>query len=182
MLINAVVELFDGKPPSNYSLSAFKDRDGRKQKLAETLWNATDDALIKSLVDKYSTNWPLISECFNSSRLTTYVDRRTPTDLYDRWKDKFGATDRKQPVIEANQTSADDASISANPTQMTTRGVKRLASSSVSNTNSQGPTTTESRKRRKHALLQESVRKAAKKRVENTQKMQGMPALSIRWN
>lgn len=172
-----VTELFDGKPPPSHAVSSFKDRDARKPKLVETLWSSADDALIKSLVEKYSTNWPLIAECFNSSRLTTYVDRRTPADLYERWKDKFGGGDRKQPVID--QTSADDASSSANPSQMTTRGVKRLANTSVPNTNAQGPPTTETRKRRKHALLQESVRKAAKKRSENAQKMLGVFSLLI---
>ncbi|EEB99296.1 hypothetical protein MPER_01049 [Moniliophthora perniciosa FA553] len=32
----------------------------------EHLWTATDDSLLKSLVDKYPNNWELIAECFNA--------------------------------------------------------------------------------------------------------------------
>ena len=51
---------------------------------------------------------------------------------------------------------------------MTTRGVKRLASASIS---SPVAHSSESKKRRRHILLQESMRRAAKKRAEAAQKV-----------
>ena len=54
---------------------------------------------------------------------------------------------------------------------MTTRGVKRLASASISSPINQGVVhSSESKKRRRHILLQESMRRAAKKRAEAAQK------------
>ena len=51
---------------------------------------------------------------------------------------------------------------------MTTRGVKRLASASIS---SEVVHSGELKKRRRHVLLQESMRRAAKKRAEAAQKV-----------
>jgi hypothetical protein len=60
---------------------------------------------------------------------------------------------------------------------MTTRGVKRLASASIS---SEVVHNSESKKRRRHILLQESMRRAAKKRAEAAQKVLSELPLSTR--
>lgn len=51
--------------------------------------------------------------------------------------------------------------------QMTTRGVKRLASVSVGGIASPGGSAHEPKKRRRHNLMFDAIRKAAKKREQN---------------
>lgn len=136
-----------------------------------------DDLLLKQLVERYSTNWPLIAECYNSSRLTTPTERRTFVDCAERWKERWGS-ERKLQIADVSTAPPNEdpsmpgASISSSP--MTTRGVKRLASVSISS--AQGvPMGSEPKKRRRHALLQDSIKRAAKKRQEAMQKMLGEP-------
>lgn len=175
LLLTCRTELFDGRSNTlNFAFqlhaSSFKDKEGKRESSAHA-WNAGDDALLRSLVDKYSTNWPLISECFNSSRLSTLTDTRSAADCLHRWKEKWGS-ERKLPPMESTQTSGDTTSLGNS--QMTTRGVKRLASSSISSpTTTSAAGNTETRKRRRHLLLQDSIRKAGKKRVEAVQKALG---------
>ncbi|KAF8797902.1 hypothetical protein BYT27DRAFT_7203588 [Phlegmacium glaucopus] len=169
-------ELFDGRlnpTTSNFALqihASSKDKDARKR-AADHVWSTSDDALLKSLVDKYTNNWPLIAECYNASRLTVPTDRRTPSDCLERWKGRWGS-ERKPLAIEATQAPVDDHSVSGSSGQMTTRGVKRLASASISSPVNPGVVhSSESKKRRRHILLQESMRRAAKKRAEAAQKV-----------
>jgi hypothetical protein len=61
---------------------------------------------------------------------------------------------------------------------MTTRGVKRLASISVGANMSPGGSNNEPKKRRRHNLMFDAIRKAAKKREQN-QKLSGEKACSI---
>jgi chromatin modification-related protein VID21 len=147
-----------------------KEKDPRKRG-ADHLWSPNDDALLKSFIDKYPNNWSLISECFNASRHTISIDRRTPRDCLERWKEKWGPEIRQRPTDSSMVAEATPGPTSS---QMTTRGVKRLASASVST-----PSTmcvvpgSEPRKRRRHMLVHESIRKAAKKRAESAQKAIG---------
>lgn len=139
------------------------------RKKSEKLWSSSDDSLLKSLVERYSTNWPLISECFNSSRVTTVTDKRTATDCFERWKERFGS-ERKAIVAETAHASEDVTSLT-NSNQMTTRGVKRLASASVSSPST--AFTSDARKRLRHGSLSDAVRRTAKKRADAAQKAQG---------
>ncbi|KAG6845239.1 hypothetical protein H0H87_012231 [Tephrocybe sp. NHM501043] len=164
--------LFDARSSNGPSLIALqlqtaflKDKDIRKR--SEHLWTDVDDGLLKSLCERYPNNWALISECFNASRLTISTDKRTPRDCLDRWREKWGPETRRLPdsssVIEATPP----------PTQMTTRGVKRLASVSVSGASPGGMLAgSEPRKKRRHALVMDTIRKANKKRAEALQKAQ----------
>jgi len=168
-----LAELFDGRTSSSSNFSfqlhaaSVKDKDSRKK--SEKLWSSSDDTLLKSLVERYSTNWPLVSECFNSSRLTTVTDRRTATDCFERWKERFGS-ERKAPMAEAAYSS-EHASASTSSNQMTTRGVKRLASASISSPST--AFTSDARKRLRHGSLTDAVRRTAKKRADAAQKAQG---------
>lgn len=140
------------------------------------LWSPNDDTLLKQLVDRYSTNWALVAECYNSARLTTPMERRTPIDCAERWKERWSAERKLQPS-EAPQPAAEDGIATSSPNQMTTRAVKRRASTSVSGT--PGATVGGEKKRRRHYLLQESIKKAAKKRSDSIQKMLGKFALCL---
>lgn len=45
---------------------------------------------MKRLVDTYPYNWQLISDNFNSSKVTIPTDRRSAWDCYERWKVTWG--------------------------------------------------------------------------------------------
>ncbi|KAJ3551712.1 hypothetical protein NM688_g4547 [Phlebia brevispora] len=123
----------------------------------DLVWTPQDDMVLKQLIEKWPNNWGLIADAFNSSRLTMASDRRAPSDCYDRWKTRFGGSNE------------DEARPSQTPTtQMTTRGTKRSMSMSVSASNGNGGSGShygsESRKRRRHSVMFETIRKAAKKK------------------
>lgn len=168
------LDLFDFRSSSGPSLIALqlqtafmKDKELRRRN--DHLWSNAEDSLLKSLCDRYPNNWALISECFNASRLTVSTDKRTPRDCLDRWREKWGPENRR--VIETPPTV--EATPPPTSTQMTTRGVKRLASASISSVSPSGmPAGSEPRKKRRHALVLETIRKAGKKRAEALQKAQ----------
>ncbi|KAJ3516720.1 hypothetical protein NLJ89_g941 [Agrocybe chaxingu] len=162
-------ELFDSRPTNaNIALqfvSSLKDKDSRKRGV-DHLWSTSDDTLLKSLVDKYSMNWALIAECYNSCRLTTPNDKRTPLDCAERWKERWGAERKVPTMTDASQTPGEDGT-GASSSQIMTRGTKRLASASVSSAiMPAGTAGSEPKKRRRHYLIQDSVKKVAKKRAE----------------
>lgn len=152
---------------------AFQVAKDKGKRGVDHIWSASDDILLRSLSDKYPNNWALIAECFNGSRLTTPTDRRSASDCLERWKEKWGPEMRQRP-LEIVQAPLEETMVPSTPSQMTTRGVKRLASSSVSSQNAPIIVSgSEPKKRRRHLLLQDSMRKAAKKRAELAQKMVG---------
>ncbi|KAF9532304.1 hypothetical protein CPB83DRAFT_807585 [Crepidotus variabilis] len=165
--------LFEGRP-AGLSLQ-MHGASFNKARRAEQLWTQGDDALLRQLVDRYSSNWALVAECYNSSRLTTTTERRTPVECMERWKERWSAEKKMQAAEPSSaMPSSDDmgsSSImsSSSQSQMTTRGVKRLASVSVSS--AQGVSIGGEKKRRRHYLLQDSIKRAAKKRSDVVQKM-----------
>ena len=150
-------------------------RDVRKR-IAEQAdaptWTPADDALLKQAVERYPYNWNLIADAFNSSRVTVPTDKRTAWDCLERWREKFSAAARGD-AAEDNTPSAASTSASAH---MTTRGLKRSATQSASApgtsaTNSANQS--EPRKRRRHAAMFDTLKRAAKRR-EQVQKSNGM--------
>ncbi|KAH9857077.1 hypothetical protein C2E23DRAFT_900323 [Lenzites betulinus] len=143
-------------------------RDGRKR-TPDLVWTPADDTLLKQVVEKYPANWALVAEAFNSSRVTIYTDRRTAIDCWDRWMGLVnGATNGGDDERRATPAAASS--------HMTTR--KRTASQSVAATagsSSNGASqSTEPRKRVRHNLMHETLRKAAKRR-EAVQKSNATP-------
>lgn len=174
-------ELFDSRSNTATSImmamqlqAAFlkdKDKDSTRKR-TEHLWTASDDALLKTYIDKYPNNWGLIAECFNASRLTISTDKRTPRDCLERWSNKWGPESRRP----ADSPAMVEDTPPATPSQMTTRGHKRLASTSVSGPSSASVASgTEPRKRRRHQLVYETIKKAVRKRADALQKAQGEP-------
>lgn len=53
---------------------------------AQFLWTAEEDGFLLTLVKQYNNNWTLISDLFNSTRMTVPTDRREAWDCFDRWK------------------------------------------------------------------------------------------------
>lgn len=138
----------------------------QRSRASDFVWTPQDDALLKQLVEKYPNNWLLISEAFNSMRVSISIDRRLPADCFERWRNCFGniSEDDHRPPPQTPST------------QMTTRGTKRSLSTNVASASaagaSNGAHSGEPKKRRRHTLMHEAIRKATKKR-EAAQKQNG---------
>lgn len=173
-----IIDLFEPNRPNPMPVMSvytpgLPPKDPRRRP-SNHIWTIEDDTILKNLVDKYPSNWALVAECFNASRITISTDKRTPWDVFERWKSRLAPFDpRLAQGIEGNHgldsPASSDAPLPVHPTpstgQMTTRGIKRMASASLSAANAGPPSAvTESRKRLKHSLVQETIRKAAKKR------------------
>ncbi|KAG1730571.1 hypothetical protein EDB19DRAFT_1929409 [Suillus lakei] len=158
-------DLFEGSRPFAVSSLGLPSKDGKKR--SEHLWSSDEDSLLKSLVDRYPNNWLLVADSFNSSRVTISTDKRTPWECFERWSSRFGSGHRFHPDVNSPvnaERTPPPASTSAQG-QMTTRGVKRLASMSVTQNQSPGAgLTSDTKKRRRHTFMYETMRKAAKKR------------------
>lgn len=161
--------LFDGNKSNSPGLPILLlpgiRKDPRSSKRApEPVWNPTDDAILKRLVEKYPGNWILIADAFNSSRVTISTDRRSPAECYERWLELSGRTSEAHSQDDARSHPAAPA------TPMTTRGTKRtaaMASSATPVSTTVTNVTVESKRKRRHALLYEAMRKAMKKREAN---------------
>jgi chromatin modification-related protein VID21 len=145
---------------------------------SEQAWTSSEDLLLKSLADKYPNNWLLITDSFNSSRVTISTDKRTPWDCRERWSVRWGpgsllATRDGQAGPSSSPVEGATSPVTPTVGQMTTRGVKRLASASIAANNaSSNASGSDSRKRRRHNIMYDAIRKAAKKR-EAAQKNSG---------
>ncbi|KAF8350819.1 hypothetical protein F5887DRAFT_941061 [Amanita rubescens] len=162
-----------------WQAAAMKGGDPRR-KSSDYVWSPNDDALLKSCIDKYPYNWYLIAECFNASRVTISTDKRSPRDCLERWREKWGSELRLRQA-EANATpTGGDGSPSTSQNQMTTRGIKRQAGTSIASPGNGIPAPgTEPRKRRRHLLVQDTIRKYTKKRIETLQKANAQRKPSI---
>ncbi|KAF9501214.1 hypothetical protein BDN71DRAFT_1439527 [Pleurotus eryngii] len=156
------VDIFSGlfgsnKPVGTQTIQLSKDR-----RATEIVWNSNEDALLKTLTERYPNNWSLIAECFNSTRVTLSTDKRTARDCLQRYDALLGAG--------SQGASLDGTGVPMTPTtQMTTRGVKRLASVSAASSNTI-PNASEPRKRRRHALVHDAMRKLTRQRLATAQK------------
>lgn len=166
-------DLFAGTRPSSSSERVQIPREPRdaRRRLLDQQWTPNDDMLLKALVEKYPQNWALVADSFNSSRVTISVDHRIPWDCYERWNARWGSgsTLTKDVSEMTSQASVERGASSPTPArdQMTTRGVKRLASVSIGSHASPGGSGNEPKKRRRHNLMFDAIRKAAKKREQN---------------
>ena len=146
-------------------------------KRVEHQWSSNEDTILKSLADKYFNNWELIAESFIAISQTVKTDKRTSRDCQERWKDRW-SQDRRTGMVPETPSAVDGtpppqalAAPPPTPNQMMTRGVKRGASTSISSPSFAGLSEPSSKKRRRHVLMQDLVRKAAKKRAEAMQKI-----------
>ncbi|KAG1760047.1 hypothetical protein EDD22DRAFT_848778 [Suillus occidentalis] len=158
-------DLFEGNRPFAVGSLGLPLKDGKKR--SEHLWSSDEDTLLKILAERYPNNWLLVADSFNSSRVTISTDKRTPWECFERWSSRFGNGHRLHPDVNSpvnTERTPPPASTSAQG-QMTTRGVKRLASMSVTQNQSPGAgLTSDTKKRRRHTFMYETMRKAAKKR------------------
>lgn len=135
---------------------------GSRAKATESTWTPEEDALLKRFVEKYPYNWVLIAEAFNLAKVTIPLERRSPVECYERWKAKFGPN---APAEEEHRPPPTPT------TSMTTRGTKRSLSTSVNASSGTG-SAFESKKKRRHTIMHEAIRKVVKKR-EQAQRANG---------
>lgn len=169
-----ITDLFGGTKPASVLERVLAPREPKdaRRRTADQLWTSNDDLLLKSLAERYPNNWPLIADAFNSSRVTISIDRRIPWDCFERWCVRWGGgssltrdhLEMSSPAFLEGMTPP--PAVPARD-QMTTRGVKRLASVSVGGNASPGGSGNEPKKRRRHNLMFDAIRKAAKKRDQN---------------
>ncbi|KAF5391851.1 hypothetical protein D9757_001818 [Collybiopsis confluens] len=146
------------------------------KRVVEHGWSASDDILLKSLAEKYPNNWGLVAECYNASKVTVKSDWRSPKDCQDRWRGKWSLA-ATQKLVESESALEVTPPPPNTPAAAEKRGVKRPASSSVSMSSAPVISTSlstgsgsEPRKRRRHATVQDAVRKSIKKKNEAAQK------------
>ncbi|KIY65382.1 hypothetical protein CYLTODRAFT_424385 [Cylindrobasidium torrendii FP15055 ss-10] len=127
----------------------------------ELTWTQADDELLRGLIERYGTmdrergtNWKLVTDIFNSSRITVSTDRRLPIDCMLRWREKL--------ALEAPADAS--GSISAPGSPVLTR--KRLATNVPTLT----ITTEMEPKYKRHKTVHEGIRKMTKKRADNVTK------------
>jgi hypothetical protein len=50
------------------------------------IWTEDDDLCLISLIVQFSFNWELICDAFNSIRAPMAVEKRTPWELHEHWR------------------------------------------------------------------------------------------------
>jgi chromatin modification-related protein VID21 len=152
-------------------------RDPARRATADVLWTNQDDLLLKSLVEKYPKNWGLVADQFNSLRSAIALEQRADWECKERYRSRWLGKDRSErdftPVAPPAQDGTSLSTARASQSQITTRKRMASVSSSTANTAAVPTVTFESRKRRRHVLIFETMRKCARKR-EAAQKTVGM--------
>ncbi len=169
--------LFDPrKQNSIYPLLVIASNQKDRRRMTEVSWSPSEDSMLKKWAERYPNNWRLVADAMNSSRIRSKSDLRTPVDCLERWKVRWSGLHHRGSIASASGSIAsldDFESVPPTPasasSQMTTRGVKRMAASaSTSNANSLTINTNanfvESRKRKRHFLISETMRRVSKKR------------------
>lgn len=68
-------------PPVNHTPAAPPSADIRA---AQFLWTPEEDQYLLALAKQYNSHWQLVSDLFNSTRMSVPTDRRDPWDCFDR--------------------------------------------------------------------------------------------------
>ena len=149
--------------PADYiAMEASRANGANRRRLPDHTWTPQDDTVLKQLVERYPGNWFLIAEAFNTARDTIATEKRTWVECRDRYVARF-----MTPGGGAEDSHATTQSSSAS---VTTRGTKRANSALATPV---AAAASMDYKRRRHNLMHETIRKAAKKR-EQALKAQGI--------
>ena len=180
ILIQVYVALFEGSKPISTSVTDDSPIPGTPQdapkKVADLYWSTQDDLLLKRLVEKYPRNWGLIADSFNSSRAAISTEKRLDWECKERYYVRWLGGDRVDAGSAVPEGSPMVTPVRPQP-QMTTR--KRLASVTTAATSAASvpAPSNEAKKRRRHALMYDTIRKAIKKKESNIQKNNGQSCI-----
>jgi chromatin modification-related protein VID21 len=177
MTFDSLLGLFDGGKPSllipdEDVILPGTPRDPARRAATDALWTYQDDLLLKQLVEKYPKNWGLVADLFNSSRGAISLEQRADWECKERYRSRWLGKDQGERDFTPVAPFAQDAR--PPQPQITTR--KRMASVSSSTVNMapMPATTFEPRKRRRHVLIFETMRKCARKRDATQKASSGM--------
>ncbi len=183
MTFDPLLGLFDGGKPSllipdDDVILPGTPRDPARRAATDALWTYQDDLLLKKLVEKYPRNWGLVADVFNSSRSAISLEQRADWECKERYRSRWLGKDRGErdftPITPSAQDGPSSSTLARPPqSQMNTRKRMASVSSTTVNTAPIHATTFEPRKRRRHVLIYETMRKCARKR-EATQKASSM--------
>jgi chromatin modification-related protein VID21 len=196
--LDPLIGLFGQPKHRAPSISPFNSADQMpkdpQKRFNETSWSASEDQILKNLADRYSGNWSLIADIFNSSRVTISTDKRTAWDCFARWDARWNegrilmasttpvtpgsvADSGMEPVVfPAALTSASGPATPAAVHPMLNAVTTRKRSASQLNLFMAGPQA-ESRKRRRHNHMHEAMRESAKKRETNVKQIGALNSL-----
>ena len=180
ILIQVYVALFEGSKPISTSVTDDSPIPGTPQdapkRVADLYWSTQDDLLLKRLVEKYPRNWGLIADSFNSSRAAISTEKRLDWECKERYYVRWLGGDRVDAGSAVPEGPPMATPVRPQP-QMTTR--KRLASvTTVATSAASVPApSNEAKKRRRHALMYDTIRKAIKKKESNIQKNNGQSCI-----
>jgi chromatin modification-related protein VID21 len=157
--------LFDGgKPnlliPDDDVVLHSTPRDSAKR--GDTLWSLQDDLLLRGLVEKYPKNWGLVADMFNSSRGAIAMEKRADWECKERYRLRWLGKERNE--RDFMQDSSSSTFTRPLQPQITTRKRMASVSSSAMGAGLVQSATFEPRKRRRHTLMFETLRKVVKKR------------------
>jgi chromatin modification-related protein VID21 len=158
--------LFDGgKPnlfiPDDDVVLPSTPRDSAKR--GDTLWSLQDDLLLRNLAEKYPKNWGLVADLFNSFRGAIALEKRADWECKERYRLRWLGKERNEREFMQDGSSS-STSIRPPQSQITTRKRMASVSSSVMSVGPVQSATFEPRKRRRHTLMFETLRKVVKKR------------------
>ena len=129
--------------------------------------------MLKKWAERYPNNWRLVADAMNSSRIRSRSDLRMPLECFDRWRSRWSTLAHKGSFASASGSIASlDELESVPPTpvssssQMTTRGVKRMAANANTNNSNNLTISTvgnfvESRKKKRHQLISDTMKKVS---------------------
>jgi chromatin modification-related protein VID21 len=126
------------------------DKRIQEPRIADQLWTPNDDFILNTMVELYHSNWLLVADALNMARRSVSTDRRTAWDCYHRWTLLTAKSDLDPPTSSVTNPSSRPKRHAA------TNGTESAAANSNSNF--------EARKRRRHLVMQEAMRKVVKKR------------------
>ena len=154
-ILTSTIDLFERNGYSHHLSIRPPTTDPKRiqeSRIADQLWTPQDDQLLRDLVESYSSNWHLIADCLNSLRCAVTTDIRSNWDCYYR----FVAVNTKPQEPDPSSSN-----------QVTTR-TKRQFNLGIDT----GGSNADNRKRRRHLVVLEAIRRLAKKK-DSVAKMLG---------
>lgn len=71
------------RPPAHVGVPEPRDPESR---LIHFVWTPSEDIILRSLYNQFGSNWQLIADIFNSSRITIPTDERGQWDCLKRYR------------------------------------------------------------------------------------------------
>lgn len=146
------------------------------------MWTPDEDNYLMTLAKQYHSNWALVADLFNSTRLNTATDKREPWDCYDRCKRiEQAAAEGKPPPgpppMPAPAVDADKDGKKGDGKDGDASNAKRDKLSKKMGSKYDG-----SKRKQRRSNLMEVMRKSAKRREASKQAQQTQQTKKVNLN